>query len=857
MKFAGQDVLYRSNPDVGSRDILLYSSENPECNAKTKKAMPLLLNQSCPRKRLRLPVLVLLFSLITAHWTLQPIQAREPSNGKIRLHLATGSWGAIPAKDATDPWSRARRAVFERFLQLHPNVEVVQASGIQLAGRAWESGFLMSMAGGTAPDVFYVNFRQLESFVQQGFLLPLDDYIAKDPDVLAGVHPQILDVIKVKGKIWSIPYQQWVMGLYYRKDLFKEAGLNPNRGPRDWDEFYRYCQKLANPAKGQYGFVFSANPQGTSYIWCNFAWQAGADILKKDSKGVWRAAFNTPEGAKALDFYRKLRIGEWERDGKIVKGVATRVTDPANLIDRGKVGMWMGYLSETVTNMSGQNPSLIGISVLPAGPVGHANEINASMWGINALVKDKRVRDMAWEFVKFQRSDEAERLRTKAYVESGMAKFVNPQFLKRYKYDEYLADVPKQWVEANVDAFKYGHPEPHGENSQMIYTLLDEPLERAELNPNVPARRILADSARHINEKLLNYTPPDEMARKRKVAWIVVVFLVGAVAFVATRQVRALALAQTAESQESQIAARGGLKTHMVAWVFMLPAILSIAVWAYYPLLRGMVMAFQNYMVVGKSAWVGLDNFIEVFGSDNFWIGLRNSFLYVTMSISIGFFAPVFLALMLSEIPIGKIFYRTIYYLPAVTSGLIILFLWKWFYDPSYQGLFNTLIEFFIRPFGLSLDQPVQFLQDPKLAMLCVILPAVWASAGPGSIIYLAALKAIPEDMYEAADVDGAGIFTKIFRITLPSLKPLIIINFVGAFIGAFKATENIFVMTGGGPLNATHTIGLEIWYNAFMYLKFGYATSAAWIMGSMLIGFTMYQLRILRDLRFSAAQGE
>jgi multiple sugar transport system permease protein len=108
--------------------------------------------------------------------------------------------------------------------------------------------------------------------------------------------------------------------------------------------------------------------------------------------------------------------------------------------------------------------------------------------------------------------------------------------------------------------------------------------------------------------------------------------------------------------------------------------------------------------------------------------------------------------------------------------------------------------------------------------------------------------------MFEAADLDGAGIFSKAFRFTLPMLRPLIIINLVGAFIGSFKAMENIFVMTGGGPLNRTHTLGLEIWYNAFLYLKYGYATAAAWVMGAMLIAFTMYQLRILRNVRFTTA---
>ncbi len=388
---------------------------------------------------------------------------------------------------------------------------------------------------------------------------------------------------------------------------------------------------------------------------------------------------------------------------------------------------------------------------------------------------------------------------------------------------------------------------------------LDEPLERAEAFPNIPAERILSEAAAKIDAKLLNYTPPAEMRRKRTIAWVVVGFLLAMVAVVGTRQVRALASAHTEGALDSQIAARGGWKTHAVAWLFMTPAVLSIAVWAYYPLVRGMIMAFQDYMIIGASHWVGLDNFIEAFGRQEFWIGLKNSFIYTLLSLSMGFFIPIFLALMLHEIPRGKMLFRTLYYLPAVTSGIIILFLWKWFYDPTFQGLFNSLLSFVMAPFG-GMTEPYQFLNDsrhPLAVMAWVILPAVWAGAGPGCIIYLAALKGIPEDMYEAADVDGAGIFTKIFRVTMPTLKPLIIINLVGAFIGSFKATENIFVMTGGGPLYATHTIGLEVWYNAFMYLKFGYATAAAWIMGSLLIGFTMYQLRILRDIRFSAAQGE
>jgi multiple sugar transport system permease protein len=158
--------------------------------------------------------------------------------------------------------------------------------------------------------------------------------------------------------------------------------------------------------------------------------------------------------------------------------------------------------------------------------------------------------------------------------------------------------------------------------------------------------------------------------------------------------------------------------------------------------------------------------------------------------------------------------------------------------------------------FGADLG-PYNWLESDHLAMPSVVFTTIWASFGPGCIIYLAALQSVPEDLYEAADLDGAGIWAKTWHIVIPYLKPLIIINFVGAFIGTFQAMQNIFVMTGGGPGDATYVSGLYVFFNSFVWLKFGRATAAAWIIGSLLIGFTVYQLRILRDMKFQAAAAD
>ena len=223
------------------------------------------------------------------------------------------------------------------------------------------------------------------------------------------------------------------------------------------------------------------------------------------------------------------------------------------------------------------------------------------------------------------------------------------------------------------------------------------------------------------------------------------------------------------------------------------------------------------------------------------------------------------LAIALNEIPRGKLFFRTVFYLPAMTSSILIAFVWREFYDKTEKGLLNSLlapvIEHGVNPVwhgwfhGAEVPLANDWLGNPTLAMFAVVLPGIWAGAGPGSILYLAALKNISEERYEAADLDGANWWQKIVHITLPGLKPLILINLLGVFIASFKASENILVMTGGGPLNSTRTIGLEVWQNAFMYLKFGYATAAAWVMGAILIGFTLIQIKNLTKMKFTAAK--
>lgn len=783
-----------------------------------------------------------------------PAWAQEPI--KIRI---MGDAQGVPPPEATDPRSSARRAVFDEFHRQNPGIRVVNAGGLELGGDRAESGLLMSMAGDTAPDVFYVNFRQYFSYIDQGFCRPLDDLIAKDPDSTKRLNSHIEQVLRsYDKKLYAMPFYQVAQALYYRRDHFIEAGLDPSKPPKTWEEFYRFGQRLTEAAPGRSGFLFSGGLGGKAYWWTNFVWQAGGDVLAPAERGYSKSVVASPQAAVALDFFRHMTLDKWRgKNGKEYGPMATISTDWTKDVRDGKVSMWFSYTNDVLLSISDLNPSLIGVAAMPAGPAGSIGEINSGMWAVNAKVTDPAKLEACWKFIKFYLSEEAAKINTERFVEQGMAALVNPVLLKKFGYADLAATVDPGFIKANEELFLRGKPEPYGRNSQQVYAVLDSALDRALLEPKTPSIEILKDVSKEMDAKLLGYIPEDVLNRQRGWAVGILVCVLAVSAFLAAWAIKkARSKLQDFQDQLPAGSKKAAIYRFMSACI--LPAALSILLWSYYPLLRGLVIAFQDYRVMTASPWVGLDNFIAVFTQPIFWRSLLNSVIYVCLTIGLGFFIPIMLALALNEIPRFKVLLRTIFYLPAMTSPIVVAFLWRQFYEKTETGILNSIVA---GPIGLlnhltGWNWPLKYdwLGDPHLALLAVVLPGIWAGAGPGSILYLAALKNIPEERYEAADLDGASWIAKIRWITMPGLWPLMMINLLGAFIGGFKAMENVFVLTGGGPLYSTHTIGLEIWTNAFMFLKFGYATAAAWVMGAILIGFTILQIKNLTKMKFTAS---
>lgn len=264
------------------------------------------------------------------------------------------------------------------------------------------------------------------------------------------------------------------------------------------------------------------------------------------------------------------------------------------------------------------------------------------------------------------------------------------------------------------------------------------------------------------------------------------------------------------------------LRQHLDGWLFASPWIIGFLLWTVGPMLASLVIAFTNWDLITSPTYVGLKNFATMVTDDLVWKSLQVTTVYALVSVPLHIVFGMMLALLLNAGVRGQRFYRTAFYLPSVLSGVAVALLWRWLFSTEF-GLFNLLLSY------VGITGP-SWLGDPQWAMPSLILMSLWG-VGAGTIIYLASLQGIPTDLYEAAEVDGATAWTKFWRITLPLMTPVLFFQLVTGFIVALQVFTQAFIMTSGGPNNATLFYLLYLYRNAFEYFRMGYASALAWVL--------------------------
>lgn len=267
--------------------------------------------------------------------------------------------------------------------------------------------------------------------------------------------------------------------------------------------------------------------------------------------------------------------------------------------------------------------------------------------------------------------------------------------------------------------------------------------------------------------------------------------------------------------------------------LFAAPWIVGFVGLVAYPIVMSIYYSFCSFDAISPPHWIGTENYRILFTEDElFWRSLWNTLYMIVFGLPIGLLASLVLAFLLNLKVRGMAFYRTIYYLPSITPIVAASALWMWLLNPQI-GLVNEMIGWFgtaLRLVGLPAPEGPGWLIDPAWAKPALIFMGLWG-AGGGMLIYLAGLQDVPEPLYEAADLDGASSWKKLRHITLPMLSPIIFFNVVMGLIGSFQYFTQVYVMTGGGPQDATLFYALHLFNNAFLNFKMGYASAMAWIL--------------------------
>ncbi len=261
-----------------------------------------------------------------------------------------------------------------------------------------------------------------------------------------------------------------------------------------------------------------------------------------------------------------------------------------------------------------------------------------------------------------------------------------------------------------------------------------------------------------------------------------------------------------------------------VGILFSLPWIIGFTVFIAYPILASLYFSFCSYDAIRPPHWVGWRNYVELFTQDDvFWKSLSNTVYMIVFGLPLMLATSLGLAILLNQKVKGIALYRTLFYLPSITPVVASSILWMWILNPDI-GLINIVLS------RLGVAHPPGWLTDPAWAKPALILMSLW-SAGGGMVIYLAALQDVPETLYEAASLDGAGAWHKFLHVTLPLISPVILFNVIIGLIGFFQYFTQAYIMTNGGPEDSTNFYALHLFNRAFLDFQMGAASAMAWIL--------------------------
>lgn len=725
------------------------------------------------------------------------------------------------------------------FERDHPGI-TVHGERVTSSGDEYVQKLLIEKAAGLTPDVIFCG-GNYAAFAGKGILADLKPFVQRDPSVqLSAYYPQLRRAFSSGDRLYALPRDIAPMGLvYFNRTLFDKARVPYPDGSWTWDyqphpergnkDFLTVAQKLTRHGASGNDTVFGYSAGDNSWTMDNFVYSSGAAFVD-DIFNPTKLLYNDPRVVKAIQLTQDL-MGKYNVSPSAIE-LASSGVGSHELFAQGRIAMYVSGIWEVPRFRTEIKGFDWDIAPFPAGPTGlHGVQTGWSGYGMAATSAHKAA---AWELVKYLAGPIGlSNLARSGLAQPAIARLANsPLWLdKERPRNRRLTIEEVPWVHFEVISPKWT------EVSAIITPKL-----QLVWNGTATAQQAVQQFLGPAQAKLdaLNHPPPYP-----RLNWAG-----GAAGMLLVTLLLAAWVWQGARADRRSGRRAGSREEARAGFLFISPWLIGTAVFLLGPMLVSLLLAFSSWDMITPARWIGMGNFAEMGGDDRFWKSLSVTLLYTLFSVPLGVLGSLALALLLNTKIRGQSVFRTLYYLPAVASAVAASLIWMRLFNPE-SGLLNYVLGVLhLNPLmhSLGLTDPskgyVNWLGSEKTALGSLVVMSLWGIGG-GMVIYLAGLQGIPQSYYEAAEIDGANVWQKFRNVTLPLLTPTIFFTLIMGVIGSFQVFTQGFVMTQGGPNNATLFYVLYLYQNAFQFLKMGYASALAWVLFLIILAFTAMQMKM------------
>ncbi|PKK89026.1 MAG: hypothetical protein CVV64_16195 [Candidatus Wallbacteria bacterium HGW-Wallbacteria-1] len=703
------------------------------------------------------------------------------------------------------------REMADIFEKENPEIQIVTQA---IPWNGAHEKLVTSVVGNIPPDVCQLGTTWMPEFHAMNALEPVDRFLAASKSLKRdSFFPEALKTATFDNQIYGIPWYLDTRLIYYRKDILEKIGYSSF--PLTWDDFFAMAEKLKKYKKENKSAGYCMTMPGNDWqIFLIFLWQQGGSIFGDELSDC---LVNSPDAVKATEFYKSFF------DRGLSPFEASSDMDIFNAFETGFFpmfisGPWM--ISEIERN----KPSLSGKWATARMPA--KKNYSSFIGGSNLVIfRNTKHKEESWKFIQFL---------SKAENQTAW-----------YTLSRNLPSNSNSWKDEAI-------------SGNIHLKAFREQLTQTKSPPNIPEWESIAASISSNLESVMYGKIPiqksldylkiqidESVARSKgkqspafKISIVILIFLIFIFSLIVYLR----------KNSGVTVKVGGTVGTsNSTGWLFLAPALTILAVFLFLPVIISFIISLTNWNIysvndLNSLVFTGFSNYSKLLADPIFWVSLKNTLIFSLVGVPLNIILALVTAVILNQQCIKfKTFFRIGFFIPVITTMVAVAVVWRWLYNPDF-GIFNWILSLV----GMT---PQNWLTDPDLAIWSLVVMGVWKGFGYNMIIFIASLQAIPESLYEAAEIDGATNMQQFFHITLPMLKKTTAFITIMTTIGYLQFFAEPYIMTKGGPLNSTMSVVLYMYNHGFKFYNLGYASAIAYILFGIIFIFTLFQIKISQRL--------